>query len=84
MGGQNNYQKDNRQIGGEYGYNNYNNSPQMNQPMMGGGGYGQPPVQGGYGNYGNYKPSTHVETLDIVVNEQQKYGKRPPSMPQRQ
>ena len=67
-------------IGGEHGYNNYNNSPQINQPMMGG--YGQPDPRQGYGNYGNYR-NPPIEQLEIAVQEQQKIPKnqRPPSVP---
>lgn len=61
-------------LGGEHGYHNYNNSPQINQPMMGG--YQQPDPRQAYGNYGNYRNSP-PEQLDIAV---QQY-KRPPSVP---
>ncbi len=72
-----NPQYDNR-MGGERGYDNYNNKPQMNQPMMGGG-YGLSDPRQGYGNYGNYRNSP-PEQLDIAV-EQQRGLRRPPSVP---
>lgn len=65
-------------LGGEHGYHNYNNSPQINQAMMGG--YNQPDSRQAYGNYGNYRTPPPVEQLDIAVHEQQIY-KRPPSVP---
>lgn len=43
-------------MGGQYGYNNYNNNKGGNdQQMMGG--YNQPQ---GYGNYGNYRVNQPV------------------------
>lgn len=67
-------------IGGEHGYSNYNNNPQINQPMMAG--YGQPDLRHGYGGYGNYRNGP-IEQLEIAVQEQQKIPKnqRPPSVP---
>ncbi len=49
-------------MGGERGYDNYNNIPQMNQPMMGGGGYGQSDPRQGYGNY-----APKMDQIDIAV-----------------
>lgn len=75
--GMGNQYYDNR-TGGQRGYDNYNNMPQMNQPMMGGG-YGQHEPRQGYGNYAN-----KMDQIDIAMQEHKILkNQRPPSVPRR-
>lgn len=67
-------------MGGERGYDNYNNIPHMNQPMMGGGGYGQSDPRQGYGNY-----APKMDQIDIAVQEHKILKhQRPPSVPRQE